>query len=613
MNRARRRIAANVAFVAILLACFLRGATAFGAVDISGSWMQLAYEDRMERTQGAELGDFLGLPINDAAIARAESWDAAELSLPEHQCEPHPADYAPHGPAALRISSDLDPNTKKVVAWRVVFAYMNSEQVIWMDGRPHPSERDLHTWMGFSTGRWQGNILITRTSHLKEGWLRRNGIPRSDEATLTEYWMRHGNYLTVVSIVQDPVYLSAPLIRSWNWVLSLGYQLTPFVCDSVAPTDLPRGYVAHHLPGTNLVSRRFAAQHALPLDAVVGGVRTTLPEYEDRIKEYRAQSPSARSSVMTSHPQSYGNTERETASVRTDAGQIQGMSFVAARTNVYVLSDGGSNITVHVSDSGIVVIDTGALGSAEAALSAIHGLSQRPIRYIINTSSDLDHIGGNAKFAAAGQFANTFTGTTSVYVDISTAPIYAHENALKRMSAMSRIDAHVPEAAWPTETFSRGPMELAVSGESIQIMHEPSAHTDADSVVYFRHADLISAGDVFRTDGYPGIEVAKGGSIDGVIAALNDIIDVAIPGINDEGGTLIVPGHGRLCDESDVVRYRDMVTIVRDRIRSMIKRGMTLQEILTARPTRDYDGRYASSGNQTEFVTAVYKSIKQVQ
>ena len=154
-------------------------ATVEGAADLSGSWVQKMHEDRAERAAGPDIGDYTGLPINDAARLRAETWDAAKWSVPEHQCEPHPADYAPHGPAALRVWSEVDPTTQQVTAWHIVYQWMNSHRVIWMDGRAPPPDNAPHTWMGFSTGHWEGDTLVVRTTHLKEGWLRRNGVPRS--------------------------------------------------------------------------------------------------------------------------------------------------------------------------------------------------------------------------------------------------------------------------------------------------------------------------------------------------------------------------------------------------------------------------------------------------
>jgi hypothetical protein len=260
-------------------ALFSAASPALAQVDFSGTWGQLMHEDRADRGAGPDFGDYTGLPINDAARLRAETWDAAKWTVPEHQCEPHPADYAPHGPAGLRIWSTVDVPSQQVVAWHMTHAWMVTTRTIWMDGRPHPPPEARHTWMGFSTGKWEGDTLVVKTTHLKEGWIRRNGVPRSDRGTLTEYFIRHGDYLTLVSVVEDPAYLTEPVIRSWNWVLHLGYQIAPYPCSYREETPRPKGYVAHWLPGTNPQLTEFESKRKLPAGATKGGANTMYPEY----------------------------------------------------------------------------------------------------------------------------------------------------------------------------------------------------------------------------------------------------------------------------------------------------------------------------------------------
>jgi len=258
-------------------------------VDLSGTWGQLLHEDRAERGAGPDFADYTGLPINDAARLRAESWDAAKWTVPEHQCEPHPADYAPHGPANLRMWSDVDVASQQVVAWHMTHSWMVTTRTIWMDGRPHPPPQARHTWMGFSTGHWEGDTLVVKTTHLKEGWIRRNGVPRSDRATLTEYFIRHGDYLTLVSVVEDPAYLTEPLMRTWNWVLNLGYQMAPYPCSARVETERPKGFVAHWLPGTNPQLKEFASKRKLPAEASRGGAATMYPDYELELQKAGAK------------------------------------------------------------------------------------------------------------------------------------------------------------------------------------------------------------------------------------------------------------------------------------------------------------------------------------
>jgi glyoxylase-like metal-dependent hydrolase (beta-lactamase superfamily II) len=274
------------------------------------------------------------------------------------------------------------------------------------------------------------------------------------------------------------------------------------------------------------------------------------------------------------------------------------------RSNVYMLSRTGGNITVLTGPDGLLLVDTGAANMTDSVIAALRKLSDKPVLYIINTSADADHTGGNEKIAAAGK---TLTGG-NVAGDIADAAegaaVFAHENVLNRMSA-----AKTPFRAIPTDTYHTDQMRLSPLfhfGEAVQIVYQPSAHTDGDSIVYFRRSDVIATGDVFSTDRYPVIDLKTGGSINGVIDGLNRILDLAFPEFRLEGGTMIVPGHGRLCDSADVAYYRDMVTIVRDRIQDLIRKDRTLEQVKAAKPTSDYDPRY---GNGDAFVESVYNSL----
>jgi glyoxylase-like metal-dependent hydrolase (beta-lactamase superfamily II) len=224
-------------------------------------------------------------------------------------------------------------------------------------------------------------------------------------------------------------------------------------------------------------------------------------------------------------------------------------------------------------------------------IAAIRTLSSKPIRHLVNTTSDPDHLGGNEALAKAGT-----TRTGGVVVGqigaLGTANIIAHENMLNRISAPTGGKAAVPFAAQPTETFFGAKKDMLFNGEGVQFLHQPAAHTDGDIMVYFRRSDVLATGDLISTTGYPVIDAARGGTIGGTIDALNRIIDIAIPSNTQEGGTMIIPGHGRVADEMDVVEYRDMVTIVRDRVKDMIDRKMTLAQVQAAKPTFDFDARY---------------------
>jgi cyclase len=277
--------------------------------------------------------------------------------------------------------------------------------------------------------------------------------------------------------------------------------------------------------------------------------------------------------------------------------------------NVYMLVGAGGNITVQIGDDGVLLVDTSYEQMSQKVVAAIRTLSNKPIRYIINTHVHEDHIGGNAPIATLGA---TIAGGNMGAGANTGAAIIAHENVLNRMSAPTGQQASSPSAAWPTDTYFTKKKELFFNGEAIEIMHQPSAHTDGDSIVFFRRSDVVSAGDLFLTTTFPVIDLQRGGNIHGIVEALNHILDITIPKDKQEGGTYVIPGHGRLCDEADVLEYRDMVTIVRDRIQDMVTRGMTLAQVKAARPTLDYDGRYgAKTGSWTTdmFIDAVYRNL----
>ena len=252
--------------------------------DLTGEWAPRFHEDQPERIPGPEIGDYLGLPINEAARLHADSWDASILTLPEHQCKPHPSDYAPRGPANLRIWKEIDAPSQQLIAYHTHISWQAPERTIWMDGRPHPPDYAAHTWQGFSTGQWEGDMLTMTTTHLKMGWIRRNGIPRSDKAIVTEHLVRHGDYLTWIVVIEDPVYLTEPFIRTTNFVWDPHQQIAPYPCQIVDEIDRPQGVVPHHLPGQNTFVLEFPARYGVPAEAARGGAETMYPEYQLKLK-----------------------------------------------------------------------------------------------------------------------------------------------------------------------------------------------------------------------------------------------------------------------------------------------------------------------------------------
>ena len=272
--------------------------------------------------------------------------------------------------------------------------------------------------------------------------------------------------------------------------------------------------------------------------------------------------------------------------------------------NVYILVGAGGNITFSIGKDGVLLVDAGTAPMSDRVIAAIQQFGRErnptgpilPVRYIINTAVDADHTGGNEKIAQSSLFKPLDGGEQ----------IIAHDNILRRM-------AEAPERAQPTHTYQTEQYKLNrfFNGEGVQVIHMPAAHTDGDSIVWFRFSDVISTGDIF-TDSYPVIDLQQGGSVNGVIDALNRVIDLIFPEFRAQGGTMLVPGHGRISDLTDIAYYRDMVTIVRDRVQDMIKRGMTLEQVKAARLTVDFDPVYdRPAGSSGKFVESVYRSLSQ--
>jgi glyoxylase-like metal-dependent hydrolase (beta-lactamase superfamily II) len=277
--------------------------------------------------------------------------------------------------------------------------------------------------------------------------------------------------------------------------------------------------------------------------------------------------------------------------------------------NVWMLTSGAVNAAVQIGEEGVLVVDTMTEPMAEPMIAEIRRLAgDKPIRWIVNTHSHPDHTGGNAKVAAAGRsiIGGNFVGQVPTNAS-EYAQIIAHENTGNRLSAMK-----LPVYATPAETFFVNQHEIFFNDEAVQLFHVPNAHTDGDVMVFFRKSDVLVTGDVYVNTTFPILSLAEGGSMNGTLAALNRIIDITVPRKKQEGGTYVIPGHGRLADEADVVEFRDMSTIIRDRIADAVKRRQTIQQVKAARLVRDYEGRYgATQGFWTTdaFVEAAFRSL----
>ena len=297
------------------------------------------------------------------------------------------------------------------------------------------------------------------------------------------------------------------------------------------------------------------------------------------------------------------------AQVRPSAGEP--VETIQIRPNVYVIFGAGGNVVMHVGAEGVILVDAGSEAMADQVIAEVRKITGDPIRLIINTSADADHIGGNERIARAGVNLNP----NAFNAGERAAGVLAHENVLNRISAPTGQQAAYPVGIWPTETYISRIKSMYLNDEGIQVIHQPAAHSDGDSIVFFRRADVVVTGDILDLRGFPVIDAAAGGTVQGELDALNGLLDLAIPAmplIYKPGRTYLVPGHGRIADHAEVVEYRDMVTVIRDRIQSMADKGMTLEQIKAANPTQGYRARYGSdTGAWTTdmFVEAVFKGL----
>jgi cyclase len=290
--------------------------------------------------------------------------------------------------------------------------------------------------------------------------------------------------------------------------------------------------------------------------------------------------------------------------------KVDGIEILHVQKGVYMLVGGGANVTVQVGEEGVTFVDSGAPGQGPKIVAAVRHLTKKPLRYLVNSSADADNVGGNGAVVKAAGGSNGAAGNGGGTANTGILVI-AHENALNRMMKGTPGFPALTGDALPESSFFTAKKDFYANGEAVQILHQPKARTDGDIIVFFRSSDVISTGDIFRTDSYPVIDVAKGGTLKGELDALNAILDITVPERNQIGGTRVIPGHGRIGNEADVLEYRDMLTIIRDRVRDMAKKNMTLEQVKAAKPMLEYDDIYGTRKEWTGamFLETVYNEL----
>ena len=609
--------------------------------DIAGEWNLTNNEE--DTTAQPPLGDYLGIPFNAAGRMRADTTAESIWGTPEYQCRPHSAPHQWRGLGGARILKEQDPLTREVRAYHIQFM-RSLDWPVFMDGRPHPPAWAPHSWTGFSTGQWVGNTLKITTTHLKDGYLKRGGPQTSDMFTMTDYLTRHDEILTIVTAVDDPIYQDEPYVESTTYTIDLASNVAMETCNGSSFAEnggTDRHHVPHFLPGQNTALTEWLKKDDwIPVEATRGGVKTIYPEYrstfDGSVNTAELKVPASRSAV---------SAEKAIAEQSPRDGQVH---VLPVQGNIYMLVADGTNITVSLGADGVMLVNTGSAAMTDKVLAAVNQLANtvvtppgpntcfgancpnawgwaspymnsvisspappKPVRYIVNTSAAPDHVGGNEKIAMTGFFPRGGGFGAAVANVGRNAEIVAHENVLNRMAeAATPGGKPAPPTAQPNDTYFDELHKLPeyFNGEAVILYHAPAANTDGDSIVFFRHSEVISAGDLLSTISYPIVDVDKGGTIQGVIDGLNHILDLAVAEYRGQGGTWIVPGRGRLSDTADVASYRNMLTIIRDRVKDLVGKGMTLAQVKAAKPTMDFDGRF---GPGDTFIEAVYKSLEE--
>lgn len=572
--------------------------------DLTGEYTPARDLDPGLGTAAGRLVDYGGIPLNEAGRMYALAWTASRITVRQQQCAGYAPPYMFVAPGNYRIYEERDPYTQQLDSVNVYGQIAEGRYQVFMDERPHPPAWALHTFTGFSTGKYEGNILAVETTHIKRGWIRAPGVAQSDDATLHAYFIRHGDRVTIFSVTTDPVFLTEPFAKVQVLVR---YTKDPngwlYACDDgeeiIGKTE---DRVPAYPPGNNPFLRDYSEREQVPLLGALGGPETLRPEFAAKLK-----TNTDAEAVAETRPSGSPHQVSQVKDPNPNDGEIH---VWPVQGNVYLLVGDGANMAVQIGAEGPFVVDTGAGKLTDKALAAIAKLSPRRVQFVFNTSFHADHTGGNFKFYDAGQDPSLFGSFFSNgHPDAGTnATLIAHQNVQNRM-----IEAKARPEALPIDTILSDRRRKYHNGEGIEMFWMPNASTDGDMIVHFRRSDVLATGDIFDTTRYPFIDVKSGGSVQGEVKALDFILDRTLYEHDEDNGTLIIPGHGWLCNEFDVAEYRDMIVIIRDRIQAMIDKGASLEQVKASRPTIDYDTRFgANTGPWTTdmFIEAIYTTLK---
>ena len=430
--------------------------------DLSGMYTPDRDLDPGLGTAAGRLVDYGGIPLNEAGRMYALAWDASRITVRQQQCAGYVPPYMFVAPGNYRIFEDRDPYTQQLKSISVYGQIAEGHHEIFMDGRPHPPAYAVHTFPGFSTGKFEGNILTVETTHIKRGWIRAPGVAQSDEATVREHFIRHGDRITIFSVTTDPVYLAEPFAKVQ---VLLRYTKDPngwlYACDDGEEIlDKTEDRVPAYPLGENPFLREYSEKEHVPLLGALGGPDTTRPEFVAKLK-----TATDAEALANTRPSKSPGQVSQAKDPNPNDGEIH---VWPVQGNVYMLLGDGANMAVQIGPQGAFVVDSGAGKLTDQAIAAIAKLTPRRIQFLVNTSVHADHIGGNVKFHAAGQDPSLFGSFFSNGRPEAgtTATLIAHQNVQNRMIA-AKGASQIPVEGWPTDTFLRDRRRKFHNGEGV--------------------------------------------------------------------------------------------------------------------------------------------------